>query len=167
MSKDKAESKPKSPINERAEDIHQKALTDITVGKPTGGEAVASAGDKDIFHDYLPETLTPAVVKEVEQYKKDFFTGTSLAVGELGIQAMTKDKKLERVSIEIPMTGKDSVSHVLERRKEHVNHLGGGEVIEKFGVISTTYKVTAGEKAGQLKAARKIVGDLAMEKLKK
>lgn len=136
----------------------------MTVEKKTG---VGTTGEADLYHDNLPETLTPEVVKQVGDYNATFIAAGAYAFGKLAVDAMKGNKSLEQASIEVKMGGRDTVAYTVDRRTEHTNHLGGGGTVEKFGVVNAKYSTRAGKgSAGQLKIARSLIGELALEKLK-
>jgi len=134
----------------------------MKLDKSTGlGEATSS-----LYEDNLPESLTPEILKEVSDYNTTFIAAGAHAFGELAVEAMSGNKKLERATIDIPMAGKDSIGYSVERHRSYPNHLGNGEPTEKFGIVTSNYQVQAGHNAGQLKKARLIIGELALEQLK-
>lgn len=136
---------------------------EITLDKKSG---VGSAKD-DLYESNLPEDLTMAEVKKVSDYNTSFAAAGTLAFGNLSVAAMAGNKSLETTSIDIKMGVKDNLAIGVARTKEYANRLGGAdEIIVKHGEVTVGYKVRAGKNAGQLKAARQQIAELAASKLK-
>lgn len=135
----------------------------ISVDNQTG----TGTAEDSLYDSNLPESLTPEIVKSVSDYNTTFAAAGTFAIGELAVEAMSSNKNLDRVSASIAMGGKDSLNVNVDRSREFTNHLGGGGLTEKFGVTNVSYEVVAGKNAGQLKKARMMIGELALEQLKK
>lgn len=120
-----------------------------------------------LYESTLPEGLTIDIVKNVQDHNSTFVAAGAHAFGKLAVDAMKANKGLDKLTVDITMCGKDSVSYTVDREQERINHLGGGETIHKFGVITTTLDVRAGKNGGQLKVARSLIGEMAMASLKK
>lgn len=165
MSKDKeTTTTTKTALKDDVLALATKLEKGMTVEKKTGA---GSTGDADLYHDNLPESLTPEVVKAVGDYNANFIAAGAYAFGKLAVDAMKGNKSLEQASIEVKMGGRDTVAYTVDRHTSHANHLGGGEPVEKYGVVTAKYSARAGKgSAGQLKVARNLIGELAMEKLK-
>lgn len=122
----------------------------------------------DLYEINLPEALTMQAVKEVSDYNATFVAAGTVAFGRMAVDAMKGHKDLQAITGEFKMGVKDKLSMNIERSKEYTNHLSGnGEKTIKFGVTTTTYEVRAGKNAGQLKAARAMISEMATSKLKK
>lgn len=166
MSKDKTAEKTTSGPALKDEVLAMSAKLEKawTVDKKTGA---GTPGETNVYEELMPEGVTPEIAKAVGDYNTTFIAAGAHAFGKLSVAAMKSNKALEQTTIEVPMAGKDSVAYTVDRKKEHVNHLGGnGDKVEKFGVVTTSYNVRAGKNGGQLKAARNLIGELAMEALK-
>lgn len=122
--------------------------------------ATATAAD-NLYKDNLPTGVTMEAVKAVSDYNTSFVAAGAHAFGKAAVEAMKDHKKLEKVSLDIPMGVKDNVSYTVDRVKEVPNRFGNGETLIKHGVISTSYEVRAGKNGGQLKAARTLIGEMA------
>lgn len=144
--------------------LSEKMKKSITVDKDTG---VASVAD-DLYKDNVPETLTYDTVVKVKKYDRTFFAASALTFGELAIDAMKGNKKLESATVDIPMTKYDSVTHNIDRHKVYANHLtGNGEKIDKYGTLITTYTNKGGKSnSADLRRVRKHLSELAEKKLK-
>lgn len=101
----------------------------------------------DLYVTTLPDTLTEEQVKAVQAHNSNFFPAATLAVGDLAVAAMKKDKKLEAVSGAFKMVGRDHFDITVNRSKESRNP-ATGETTTNFGVISASM-VTHGAKASR------------------
>lgn len=122
-----------------------------------------------VYADNMPEGMTLDSVGAVREYDTNFVAATAHALGTMGVTAMAKDKALTSLEAEFNMGHKgNNVTHSLDRKKVTIDQLHNkGAEITKFGTMSTTVEFAAGKNAGQLKAARKAVSDMAMESLSK
>ena len=145
------------------ETLSDKLLGGFTIDAKAG---TAKASD-DMYTSNLPEGLTADIVKNVGEFNTTFVAAGAHAFGKLAINAMKSNSELKKLEVDIPMVGKDNVSYTMERTKDIVNHLGGGETIHKFGVMTATLEMRAGKNSGQLKVARAVIGELAMAAFKK
>lgn len=111
-------------------------------------------GDKvtvptDLYVTTLPEELSEETVKAVQKHNSFFFPAATLAVGDIAVAAMKKDKKLEAVTGEFKMVGRDHFDVTINRTKETRNP-SNGETSTVYGAVSasmTTHsaKVSRGE----------------------
>ena len=127
--------------------------------------------DKDIFKDTLhdtglPEVVTVELVESIDTHIGKFIAASAHAIGRVGIEAMTANKELKTVETVIKMAGKNQLGLEVERNHVYPNPKNKDEPIEKFGVVSVTYDITADNNSGQLKAARSIIAELGMSALK-
>lgn len=136
----------------------------MKVDKATGiGEA-----EESLYKNLLPEGLTMKTVTAVKDHDRDFIAAGALAFGELAIEAMSSNNKLTNASLNVPMTKLDNVSYNMERHREYKNHLTGhGAVVDKYGILTTTYEVKGGKNAGDLKKVRVDLQEMAAKKLAK
>ena len=127
---------------------------------------VSVKDDVDLYQKSLPDDLPMSVVKKVKEHDTIFIASSTLAFGELSVQAMADNDKLERTTGAIPMVGRDALNMTLDREKEYNNTLGKGEKVMKYGASSINYRVQAGRNAGQLKAVRESLNEIALDALK-
>jgi len=150
--------------------LHQEvaALSEQLVkGITVDGKTATATAVETLYKDNLPEGLSMEAVKAVSDYNTTFVAAGTHAFGTVAIDAAKSHKKLEKVSIDIPMGVKDSLSLTFDRRQEIPNRFGNGETIVKYGVIKPTYEVKAGKNGAQLKAARSVINELAAAALAK
>ena len=65
------------------------------------------------------------VVNKVGEYNTDFVAASAHAVGQIAVKAMAKDSGYADLTATIPMGGKDSVTHTIQREKTYTNSLSG------------------------------------------
>lgn len=140
--------------------IKAKFSVDSNTGAGTVGE--------DLYKESLPEDIDLKTIERVKAHDRTFIAATAHAFGELAIEAMKKNSKLENASIDIPMSKYDNVSHNIARHRTYQNHLvKGNEVIEKWGIMDTAYKAKGGRNIGDLKRVRVQLQQMAQKKLAK
>lgn len=143
------------------EDVLALAET-IKKGLSIDGKTGQGLASEDLFNSTLPEGLTPEIAKALDDHTTNFIAGGTLAFGQLAVQAMQENKKLETAQIEIPMIGRNAMAVNVERQQEFVNHLSENkDKTVKFGLVKTTFELRGAKNAGELKKARGIIGDLA------
>jgi hypothetical protein len=126
------------------------------------GKTGQGLATEDLFNSTLPEGLTPEIAKALDNHTTNFIAGGTLAFGELAVEAMKGNKKLEAAQIEIPMVGRNAMSVSVERQQEFVNHMSEDkEKVTKFGLVKTSVDIRGAKNAGELKKARSIISDLA------
>lgn len=142
--------------------LSEKMRKDILIdneGKPTV--------EKSIFEKNLPDGLDYSTVCQVRQYSSDFVAAGAHASGMNAIDAMAGNKKIEQVVVELPMCEKDRVTYSIDRKKTIVDHLHDKQEITKYGQVGVSVEIHGAKNAGQLKIARNLVGQMAMERLAK
>jgi hypothetical protein len=133
----------------------------LETGMALDSDSGAGTENVDLYSSNLPEDLTMEAVKKVSDYNTTFIAAGAYAFGNLAVNAMRDNKKLNEASIEIKMGDKDSLSLNVQRTKEFTNALAGGEKVVKHGVVTASYDVRSGKNGGQLKQARSVIGELA------
>lgn len=115
----------------------------------------------------LPEGLTEDMVKAVQNHNQVFYPAVTQAFGETAIEAMKKDKKLEQLTVEVPLVGHDHFDLTLNRSRTFPNP-AGGDPIQKWGVVNAQL-VTQAARAnrGDMNSVRDHLSALALEQLAK
>jgi hypothetical protein len=157
---DKAKS---TTLHQEVAELSAKMVPGIKVDAKT---ATATAVET-LYKDNLPEGVTMDTVKKLSDYNTSFVAAGAHAFGTVATEAAKGHKKLEKVSIDIPMGVKDNVSYTFDRVLVIPNRFGTGEDVTKYGNIKTTYEVRAGKAGAQLKAARAAINELAFAALAK
>ncbi len=117
--------------------------------------------DKDAFEATLEGTeLSLKDFKACQNHRDLFVAGQGLALGEIGLAAMKKDKKLPQVSVETKIH-KDKVSAAFTRSKMVSDGKGGQQ--EKFGSLASRVVANGAGNRGQHKLVRVHLSDLAKE----
>lgn len=121
----------------------------------------------NLYETNLPADLDIDTVKRVSDYNTTFIAAGAYAFGRIAVNAMSTSKGLERATLELKVGTRDSVAVTVDRTKEYTNRLDdSNSKIVKHGVVTTNYEVRAGKNAGQLKAARMAIAELANAKIK-
>lgn len=115
----------------------------------------------------LPEGLDEKILKQVQDHNSVFYPAVTQAFGEVAIEAMKKDKKLDQVTLEVPLIGNDHFDVTMSRSKTFPNP-AGGDPIQKWGVIGAQL-VTQSARAnrGDMNAVRDSLATMALEALGK
>jgi len=77
--------------------------------------------DANTYVQTLPESISVEQAKAIHKHHSNFFPAATLALGNVALEAMKKDKKLEQVTAEFPMIEKDRFEVTIERRREFPN----------------------------------------------
>jgi len=105
-------------------------------------------------------------VKALQKHTADVFAASMHAAGEIGVAAMKKDKKLDQVSMEMPVL-KDSISHVILRSKEVMAGMpkeGEDRPMKiSWGNTTSRYLTDVSGTKGDAKKVRAHIGMLAEE----
>lgn len=141
--------------------------TKLQSGIKVDAKAATVTVADDLYKNNLPTGVTMEAVKAVSDYNTTFVAAGAHAFGVAAVEAMKDNKKLDRLTTDIPMGVKDNVSYTVDRVKEVPNRFGNGETLIKHGVVTTSYEVRAGKNGGQLKAARTLIGELAASAIAK
>lgn len=120
--------------------------------------------EKDYYATHLPDGVTVEAVKALQDYNTEIVAAGALALGELAVETMKKDKELKVVELQIPTIGKDHFDFRVDRSYPSRNP-STGESTEKFGRVSVSHTTYATEKKGQFNAVRSHLADLAMKAL--
>lgn len=144
------------------------ALAAILKGRFVLGEAGIMTAEAGTFEATLPEGMTVETVKQVQDHNANLLAAAGLALGELGVEAFKKEKKLDQISVEFPAMA-DTISGTIQRSKEYP--AGGipkeGEkrdpnaTVSKYGVLTMRYATSANVNRGTLKKVREHVNNLA------
>lgn len=131
------------------------------------GEGGVIEVPKDILSIALEGTnISESDVKEVQKVTADVFAASMNAVGELAVAAMKKNKKLDQVSVEIPVL-KDTISHVVQRQKEVIAGMPKDgqerEMKTVYGFVSSKYVNDVSGSKGEAKKVRAHIAALAEE----
>lgn len=140
-------------------------MADLLKGEMKVGEHGVIEVTAEAFEKSLSGTeLSPETYKAVQAHNATLIAAVGLACGEIAIPAMKKDKKLDQVSVELPIL-KDSVGASFLRSKEFPNAQGGDPIL-KYGVLTSKFVVDANGNKGDYKKVRTHLSELAAAALK-
>lgn len=77
--------------------------------------------DSNTYVQTLPEGITVEQAKALHDHNANFFPAAVKALGPVVLDAMKKDKKIDSLSAEFPMIGKDRFEVTIERKREFPN----------------------------------------------
>lgn len=120
--------------------------------------------EKSAVADTLEGTgLTIAQFKQVADHRDLLVASQGLALGEIGLEAMKKDKALEMVTLSSKLV-KDKITSTFTRTKQVPDGSGGRK--DKPGVLSTKFAVNGAGNRGQHKLVREHLSAMAAKALK-
>lgn len=123
--------------------------------------------ENSVYSENLPDGITMDTVEKVNHYDVTFVAATGMAVGEMAIHQMAKEKTVEQISAEFPMSKHNNVTHVVTRERTFTNIADPNNPIPKWGDLATKVTIQAGRNQGELKKVRNTLHDLGMEHLNK
>ena len=114
--------------------------------------------------------LTHETVLQVKQFERTVADAATLAVGELGIDALETNKSLETVTVDVPMfqdrsAGFNESLGIAVHRSTTGRNPRTGEPVTSYGSVRTDYRVTTGTNRGQMSHVREHLRALAADKL--
>ncbi len=110
----------------------------------------------DLIADNLPTDLTMADIKRVQKHRGEVVAAATLALGDLALTHMKKNKDSNQVTAAIKL-GSDKVELAVDRSREFNDGKGGK--LTKFGYVSVGYTASGATNAGEFKKARAFVAD--------
>lgn len=151
MSTDKkVDAKPATPISAETIALAAALRKGATIDKKSG---VVTLADEQAFVSNLPETVTKEQAVALNKYTTQFVAAASLVTGELGNDAMKKNKELEQATLTVPTIARDKFSVSYDRSRE-VNVPGrNGEPATKktaYGGISASFSISSVKGSGDL-----------------
>ena len=147
------------------------ALADKLSEQITAAAKATENIDNSLWEKNLPEGVTPEIDAKVRDHRITFQNATALAFGRAMTDIVADSKgKIESGTIAIGMGGRDADEHTFHAKEEFVNRMDKENpvTVTKYGHMVTKLTVagTSGS-SGQLSAVRKVIGQLAAEKIGK
>lgn len=141
-------------------DLSKVLSKDITIAD---GKATIS---KEAYVSTLPEGITKEQVETIQKHNGVFYPAVTHAFGEKAIVAMKKDKALDQLTLETPLTGHDHFDITFSRTKTFPNPATPGESVVKYGVVNAQL-VTQAARAnrGDMNTIRDILAEKALAAL--
>lgn len=118
-----------------------------------------------VYKKMLPEGMTEKDVRKVYDYNVNFVAALAHAAGTESVEVMAKNKSVNDTYVKVPTVGRDFVEIVVDRKRETTNPRDRDNKIITYGATRVAMRNFPGANAGQLKAARGIVAELAMKKI--
>lgn len=135
--------------------------SNLTIDPVTG---VATPSD-DWYASNLPEGLTVDTYKQLTEHNTDVLAAADLATGELGIETMKTHKDLQRVTMTLPLVGKDTIN-VVQDRTFDARNVKTGETTVKYGRTTASLDIYAADNGrGELKKVREHLYSVAASEL--
>ena len=139
-----------SEIKSNIRELADKIKGELSIDPATGVATVS----EDWYVNNLPEGLTAETYVALTNHNTDVLTAAALANGEAAIDAFKKHKELDRVSLSLPMVGKDSIGVVTDRNY-NARNVQTGEVSVKHGRTTASLDIYAADNGrGELKKVR-------------
>lgn len=123
------------------------------------GDGGAITSEADLYEQTLPEDLPMDTVKRVYGHTEDVVAAMTLATGQLGAEALKKNKKLDSVSSEMKIGkhGDISVGYLRSQTTTVRNPSDPSQPardVTKYGVTVPRVRTYAGKNRGELKKVR-------------
>jgi hypothetical protein len=133
------------------------------------GDGGAITSEPDLYEKTLPEDLPMDTVKRVYGHTEDVVAAMTLATGQLGEEALKKNKKLDSVSSEMKIGkhGDISVGYLRSETRTTRNPSDQSQPpkdVTKYGVTIPRVRTYAQKNRGELKKVRTMLSEKA-EKL--
>lgn len=155
----------KPTIKDEVRSIANTVKKSLTLDKASGVFSV----EGDPYKDTLPDDLTMKTVISVHDHDANFVAGSTLAFGELSIEAMSKDKKLTQTEVHIPTDRRNMVDITMDRHRSYTDRMtdpANPKPVEKYGVINASFDFKPGKNTGQVKQVREMLGEAAEKAFK-
>lgn len=155
-----------SEVSQRVKDLAKSLKGEMTL---KDGGAFVFKDEKTAYENTLPEHLNMKTVDEVYKHNEDVTAALTLATGELGADALKKNKKLDGVTSELKI-GKHadiSVGYLRSQEQRIPNFQDKSkppEKVTRYGVTTTRIRTFAQKNKGELKKVRTQLSEQA-EKL--
>lgn len=131
---------------------------------------VGDGGVISVSKDTVEAVVGAESLKSVADAQKviaDLAAATALAVTDLSVPYLKKNKDVSRVELMMPVA-KDKIEATFDRTKTSRNPLNGGEPVTRFGVLNMSYTANgAVNQRGVVKKIRSYASQLADYELNK
>lgn len=127
------------------------------------GEGGLNTVPKEVYVEHLPEGVDMNTVESVMGHNERMTAALTLANGEYALDAMKKDKSLQKVSTTMKYGKFGEATSSLERSAEGRKSVADPTIITRYGVTSTKVKTTAGKNRGDLKKVRESLAQQAAD----
>lgn len=138
-------------------------IADTMKQKMEIGEGGLNTVPKEVYEEHLPEGVDMKTVESVMGHNERMTAALTLANGEYALDAMKKDKSLQKVSTTMKYGKFGEATSSLERSAEGRKSVADPTIITRYGVTSTKVKTTAGKNRGDLKKVRESLAQQASD----
>ena len=169
------ETKP-AEINDSIRALAEKIKAGISIDKTTGlGTETGTPGK--LFRTNLPKGITVDSVKEVNDYTSDFVAAVTLAAGEMSIDALKENSKLDKCKTKVKTMNRNVIETSVARGRGSKDYKHGEQIkdengnvtdtipvdVIKAGFVKTTYRASFDKNNGDLKKVRSLISLMAEE----
>ena len=108
-----------SKVNKDVIELSEKIKAGLSVNVADG--VATTTVDDGLFMANLPETVTKELVETYEGYRSTFMPAATRAFGQVALETAEKHKKIDQVSAEFKMHGKDTFGVNFSRSESYRN----------------------------------------------
>ena len=123
---------------------------------------VATVGP-DLYERLLPEGLTVDIIQQVKDHDTKMVAAVPLALGEMSIPVMKKNKGLEKTTLVVPTVGKDTIGATFRRELVSPNPAEPGTTVTTHGSVRVEMTQYANGSRGELAKVKTALRDMAWE----
>jgi hypothetical protein len=119
------------------------------------------------YLETLPEGITKEIIADVHKHNSHFYPAATLAFGHAAEKTLKANKKLDEVTLNVPMYGKDSMDLKYSRSKEMFNPSaaeGSPKTFTRYGYVEAKLVVQSARQS--LGAMGHVRSELAAEAMK-
>lgn len=118
----------------------------------------------DLYTRLLPETVTKETIEALQAHNTRMVSATTLAVGEIAMPVLKKNKELEEASLKLSMVGKDAMNVTLARSRQvpSRNEDGTTGTQTKYGSVSVSIDEYSTGPRGDFKKVKQFLSEQAM-----
>ncbi len=154
-------------ISQETLDTSAKAKPNLTLDYKDGEEEARITPSAELYKLLLSDGNSIDNVELVRQDDARIAAGAAHAVQELGLEAMKKHPKLQRVILELPATGKDYFGIAYNRSRQVPDRAADGTRGTKtaYGVMTVDFNMYGTKNRAQLAAVRQAASTAAFDAL--
>ena len=144
-------------------DLTSKIAAGITI--KVADNIATTVVDKDLYLNNLPEALTVDHVKALHEYNSEYFAASAKAFGEAALPVLKEHKKVDTITADFALAGKDNWAVGIELSHQYPNPKGG-EPTTQFGAMSFKLETQAARGSrGMIKHVREEISTAALAML--
>lgn len=140
-------------------DLEKLLAKEMTIGKD--GVITVAEGT---YIKLLPASVTEEQALELQAYNTRLAAAATLAVGNMAIPAIKKDKALDRVTMNMTTLGKDYLAVTFDRSRQvpsrDADNVPNGTK-DKFGMTTVEYGMYGAKSRGELLKVKTMLSEMA------